>query len=67
VTGKVVVNRAMSLDGFVSGPVLPVLLGRGTRLFTGASLDRVNLEPISSTASAGITAMRFRVVQPCAS
>ena len=125
-TGKVVVNRAMSLDGFVAGPddsmdwvfeyatpdqvpdvmvatgamlcgrrtydvgqrdagklsgdaygglwsgpvfvlTLPVLLGRGTPLLAGAGLDRVNLEPISSTASAGVTAMRFRVVEPCSS
>lgn len=40
---------------------LPVLLGRGTPLFTATGPDRVNLEPISSTASAGVTAMRFRV------
>jgi dihydrofolate reductase len=46
--------------------VLPVLLGRGTPLFTGAGLDRVNLESTTSTTSAGITAMRFRVVRLCA-
>lgn len=46
---------------------LPVLLGRGTPLFTGAGPDRVTLEPITCTASAGVTAMRFRVVEPCAS
>ncbi len=44
--------------------VLPVLLGHGTPLFPGGGLDRVNLEPISSTPSARVTAMRFRVIKP---
>jgi len=42
--------------------VLPVVLGRGTPLVTGAGLDRVNLAPVSSTTSGAVTAMRFRVV-----
>ena len=41
--------------------VLPVVLGRGTPLVTGAGLDRVNLEPVSSTKSGAVTAIRFRV------
>jgi dihydrofolate reductase len=42
--------------------VLPVLLGRGTPLVSGAGLGRVNLAPVSSTKSGAVTAMRFRVV-----
>jgi hypothetical protein len=41
-TGKVVVNRAMSPNGFVAGPD-------------------------DSAASARVTAVRMRVVEPCAS
>jgi dihydrofolate reductase len=46
--------------------VLPVLLGRGTPLVTGAGLDRVNLAPVSAVTSGAVTAMRFRVVESCA-
>lgn len=46
--------------------ILPVMLGRGTPLVAGAGLDRVNLAPVSSTTSGAVTAMRFRVVGPCA-
>jgi dihydrofolate reductase len=41
--------------------ILPVVLGGGTPLVTGAGFDRVNLAPVSSTASGVVTAMRFRV------
>ena len=44
--------------------ILPVVLGRGTPLVTGAGLDRVGLAPVSSTTSGAVTAMRFRVAQP---
>jgi dihydrofolate reductase len=47
--------------------VLPVVLGRGTPLVTGDGIDRVSLAPVSSAMSGGVTAMRFRVVRPCAS
>lgn len=46
--------------------ILPVLLGHGTPLVTGAEVDRVNLEPVSSTTSGAVTAMRFRAVDRCA-
>jgi dihydrofolate reductase len=46
--------------------ILPVVLGRGTPLVAGATLGRVNLAAVSSTSSATVTAMRFRV-EPCAS
>jgi dihydrofolate reductase len=46
--------------------VLPVLLGHGTPLVTGAGLDRVSLAPVSSTTSGAVTAMRFRTVDRCA-
>jgi dihydrofolate reductase len=46
--------------------VLPVLLGRGTPLITGGGPDRVSLEPVSSTTSGAVTAMRFLVVGQCA-
>jgi dihydrofolate reductase len=46
--------------------VLPVLLGHGTPLVTGAGLGRVALELVSSTATGAVTAMRFRAVGPCA-
>ena len=43
--------------------ILPVLLGRGTPLVTGAGLDRVNLVPVSAVTSGAVTAMRFRVAE----
>jgi len=43
--------------------VLPVLLGRGTPLYTGGAAGRVNLEPRSSTHSGSVTALRFQVVR----
>jgi dihydrofolate reductase len=47
--------------------ILPVVLGRGTPLVSGGGLDRVSLAPVSSTSSGTVTAMRFRVVEKCAS
>lgn len=47
--------------------ILPVVVGRGTPLVTGAGLDRVGLVPVSSTTRGAVTAMRFRVEGPCAS
>jgi dihydrofolate reductase len=43
--------------------VLPVLLGRGTPLYTGGAAGRVNLEPLSSTHSGSVTALQFQVVR----
>jgi dihydrofolate reductase len=43
--------------------VLPVLLGRGTPLYTGGAARRVNLDPRSSTHSGSVTALRFQVVR----
>jgi dihydrofolate reductase len=40
--------------------VLPVLLGDGIR-FSAPGLDRIDLEPVSSTHADGITLLRFRV------
>ncbi|MEV0650679.1 dihydrofolate reductase family protein [Phytomonospora sp. NPDC050363] len=40
--------------------VLPVLLGDGVR-FSPPSLDRIDLEPLSSTRSGAVTTLRFRV------
>ena len=40
--------------------VLPVLLGDGVR-FSPPSLNRIDLEPFSSTQSGAITMLRFRV------
>jgi dihydrofolate reductase len=40
--------------------VLPVLLGDGTRYSTPA-IDRIDLEPLESTRSGAVTALRFRV------
>lgn len=40
--------------------VLPVLLGDGIR-FSSPGLARIDLEPLSSTRSGGITVLRFRV------
>ena len=72
-TGKVVVNRAMSLDGFIAGQclqrglvdeilvnVLPVLLGDGIRFFSASGLARIDLEPVSSTQAGAVTILRFR-------
>ncbi len=39
--------------------VLPVLLGDGTS-FSPPGLPRIDLEPLSSTRSGGVTALRFR-------
>jgi dihydrofolate reductase len=41
--------------------VLPVLLGDGTPLFSSPGLARVDLEPLESTRSGGVTILRFRV------
>lgn len=41
--------------------ILPVVLGRGTPLVSGADLDRVSLEPVTSTRAGPVTAMRFQV------
>ena len=41
--------------------ILPVILGRGTPLVTGATLERVSLAPVFSTTMGAVTAMRFRV------
>jgi dihydrofolate reductase len=40
--------------------VLPVLLGDGIR-FLSPGLDRIDLEPLSSTRSGAVTILRFRV------
>ena len=40
--------------------VLPVLLGDGIR-FSAPGLDRIDLEPVSSTQSGAVTILRFRV------
>src|SRR5438093_13160236 len=40
--------------------VLPVLLGDGIR-FSSPGLGRIDLEPVSSTRSGGVTILRFRV------
>jgi dihydrofolate reductase len=44
--------------------ILPVVLGRGTPLVTGAGLGQVGLVPVSSTTLGAVTAMRFRVARP---
>ena len=41
--------------------VLPVLLGSGVHLYESAKEARINLEPVSSTLSGAVTALRFRV------
>ena len=43
--------------------VLPVLLGGGTPLYAAADAGRVNLEPISSTQSGSVTALRYKVLR----
>jgi dihydrofolate reductase len=43
--------------------LLPVLLGDGVR-FSPPGSTRVDLEPISSTRSGGVTTLRFRVRKP---
>jgi dihydrofolate reductase len=40
--------------------VLPVLLGDGVR-FSASGIGRIDLEPVSSTRSGAVTALRFRV------
>ena len=40
--------------------VLPVLLGDGTR-FSAPGLARIDLEPVSTMRSGGVTILRFRV------
>jgi dihydrofolate reductase len=40
--------------------VLPVLLGDGVR-FSASGIGRIDLEPVSSTPSGAVTALRFRV------
>ena len=46
--------------------VLPVLLGDGIR-FSSPGLGRIDLEPLGSTQSEGVTILRFRVRKPAGS
>ncbi len=55
--GKVVVNRSMSLDGFIAGPGHAMDWIR----FSSPGLARIDLEPVSSTRSGPVTILRFRV------
>jgi len=41
--------------------VLPVLLGDGIRFYSSPGLARIDLEPLDSTRSEGVTILRFRV------
>ena len=41
--------------------VLPVLLGDGIRFYSSPGLARIDLEPLDSTRSDGVTILRFRV------
>jgi dihydrofolate reductase len=41
--------------------LLPVLLGDGIRFFSSPGLARIDLEPLDSTRSEGVTILRFRV------
>jgi dihydrofolate reductase len=41
--------------------VLPVLLGDGIRFYSSPGLARIDLEPLDSTRSEGVTMLRFRV------
>jgi dihydrofolate reductase len=41
--------------------VLPVLLGDGIRFYSSPGLERIDLEPLSSTRSGAVTILRFRV------
>ena len=42
--------------------VLPVVLGDGIRILP-PGLDRIDLEPISSTQSGAVTILRYRVLK----
>ena len=66
--GKVVVNRAMSLDGFIAGPGHRMDWGGGRPLAPTSwrrrisrKARRVELEPNSSVRSGDATILRFRV------
>jgi hypothetical protein len=64
VNGKVVVNRSMSLDGFIAGPGHgdlgeAVATARGAA--GGKNLTRTGLEPVSSERPGAVTILRFRV------
>ena len=75
--GKVVVGRAMSLDGFIAGPGdaqdwIFDFMGNDAPWqkevllgdgirFSAPGLARIDLEPVSSTHADGVTILRFRV------
>jgi hypothetical protein len=65
-TGKVVVNRAMSLDDFVAAPGDSMDWVSDYASPHQVPVDRVNLQPVSSTTSGAVTEMRFRAVDRCA-
>jgi hypothetical protein len=55
-SGKVVVNRSMSLDGFIAGPGDAM-----DWIFDFVEPDAAWLEPLDSTRHGAVTILRFRV------
>ena len=41
--------------------LVPLVLGAGTRLFDGAGLDQIGVEPVSAVPSAAVTHLVYRV------
>ena len=58
--GKVTLDMSMSLDGFIT---VPVLLGEGRRLFDHPGTKHIELESTRVIKSPGVTHLRFRVVK----
>jgi hypothetical protein len=56
-SGKVVVARSMSLDGFIAGPGDT----QDWVFYSSAGLARIDLEPVSTTRSGAVTILRFSV------
>jgi hypothetical protein len=67
VMGGADVGRQFLAAGLVdelSIHLVPVLFGRGTRLFEGRVGDGIELEPLSAVQTPNATHLRFRVVRP---
>lgn len=59
-SGRVFVDISMSLDGFITGPNVPVLVGDGRRLFEDLGTEQIELEGTRVIDSKDVIHLQFR-------